>query len=203
MNASGPVPSTVIKAPRGRGELLLYLDFDGVLHHEEVYWTPRRGAYIKPEGHALFEHARLLEQVLAPYPTPRIVLSTSWVRAYSCAKSAKRLPPSLRSRVIGATFHSEMNEDAFATKARGIQVFEDVCRRRPRAWLALDDDDFNCPSWCRENLVHTHHELGISEPSVLAELREKLQLAHAAFDSPTERARSPSCYHGPLSPSAP
>ena len=26
-----------IKALKGAGELLLYLDFDGVLHHENVY----------------------------------------------------------------------------------------------------------------------------------------------------------------------
>jgi hypothetical protein len=178
MDASESLSSPVQRTPRGRDELVLYLDFDGVLHHEDVYWTPRRGAYIKPAGHTLFEHAPLLEKVLGPYPEVRIVLSTSWVRVYSCDKSAKRLPPGLRSRVIGATFHSDMNEAAFANKARGIQVFEDVCRRCPRAWLALDDDDFNWPSWCRENLVHTHDELGIGEPTVLAELKAKLERMH-------------------------
>lgn len=27
--------------------LLLYLDFDGVLHHEDVRWSPKRGAYMQ------------------------------------------------------------------------------------------------------------------------------------------------------------
>lgn len=31
--------------PVGRGELILYLDFDGVLHHENVLWHPRKGPY--------------------------------------------------------------------------------------------------------------------------------------------------------------
>jgi hypothetical protein len=36
---------------------VLYLDFDGVLHPDEVYWHPRRGAYLREDlvaaGHAL------------------------------------------------------------------------------------------------------------------------------------------------------
>ena len=28
----------------GHGGLLLYLDYDGVLHHENVLWHPRMGA---------------------------------------------------------------------------------------------------------------------------------------------------------------
>jgi hypothetical protein len=37
-----------------------------------------------------------------PYPQVRSVLSTSWVRQYGFAGAAKRLPPSVRARAIGA-----------------------------------------------------------------------------------------------------
>lgn len=127
--------------PKGRGELVLYLDFDGVLHHENVLWHHKRGAYAGPPGFALFEHAGLLDKLLAPYPEVGIVLSTSWVRTYGCSGAAKRLPSGLRYRVLGATFHSEMDERTFDAKPRGKQVVEDVARRRPRGWLALDDTD--------------------------------------------------------------
>ncbi len=30
------------KPPKGAGALVLYLDFDGVLHHENVLWHPKR-----------------------------------------------------------------------------------------------------------------------------------------------------------------
>ena len=141
---------------KGRGERVLYLDFDGVLHHENVRWHPRIVAYMSaPDGYVLFQHAELLGRMLTPHPEVQIVLSTSWVRRYGCARSAKQLGPSLRNRMIGATFHSKMNEFKFAEKPRGIQVWEDVLKRRPRNWLALDDDRPDWPVCCSDKYVRT------------------------------------------------
>ena len=161
---------------KGRGERLLYLDFDGVLHHENVLWHPKIGAYMSaPDGYVLFQHAELLERMLAPYPEIQIVLSTSWVRRYGCARSAKQLRPSLRRRVIGATFHSKMNKFEFAEKPRGLQVWEDVLKRRPRNWLALDDDWLDWPGCCIDNYVKTHSIEGLCDPAVLDTFARKLQ----------------------------
>jgi hypothetical protein len=172
-----------IKAPKGVGELVLYLDFDGVLHHENVYWHPKKGAYIKaPARYTLFQHAPLLEQLLAPHPEIKIVLSTSWVRVYSCTKAAKQLPPSLRARVIGATFHSAMDEHQFTQAPRGMQVWGDVVRRRPKDWIALDDDDLHWPKWCLDKYVKTNAHEGISDPLVFAEIERKLADMAACID---------------------
>jgi HAD domain in Swiss Army Knife RNA repair proteins len=161
---------------KGRGERLLYLDFDGVLHHENVLWHPRIGAYMSaPDGYVLFQHAELLERMLAPYPEVQIVLSTSWVRRYGCARSAKQLRPSLRRRVIGATFHSKMNQHEFALKPRGMQVWEDVLTRRPRDWLALDDDWFDWPKCCSDKYVKTNLSEGLSDTAVQEIFATKLQ----------------------------
>lgn len=141
MSASSLPPHAVSRLPRGYGEHVLFLDFDGVLHHENVHWHPERGAYAGPPGFQLFEHAALLERLLEPYPALRIVLSTAWVRRYGCRGTAKRLPMGLRSRVIGATWHSRMSETDFLAKPKGVQVLEDVLRRCPRKWIALDDTD--------------------------------------------------------------
>ncbi len=67
------------EAPRrGRGELVLYLDFNGVLHHENCLCHPRKGPYLcAPAGHTLFQHVALLQELLFAYPDVRIVLSTS------------------------------------------------------------------------------------------------------------------------------
>mgnify|MGYP001455836371 CR=1 FL=1 len=170
--------ASFVKAPKGAGEPILYLDFDGVLHHEAVYLSPSKGPYLKAEhrscGHVLFQHAPLLVEMLDPYPAVKIVLSTSWVRTYGCYGAAKRLPPALRKRVIGATFHSRMREDAFIDQPRGVQVRNDVRRRQPRAWLALDDDWVGWPTDCLDNFVRTDEVLGISDPDVLARFAEKL-----------------------------
>ena len=164
-----------MSAPAGQGDLILYLDYDGVLHHENVLWHPRIGAHLcAPEEYLLFQHAELLETLLEPYPGVRIVLSTSWVRRYGCNKAAKNLRPALRARVIGATFHSRMDEEAFAAASRGMQVWSDVLRRKPRDWLALDDDYLHWPAWCRDKYVRTHEHEGISSPQVLTEFKQKL-----------------------------
>jgi hypothetical protein len=169
-------PPPAVPPPAATGGLVLYLDFDGVLHPENVYVRPGRGPYIEsPRGHKLFENVGLLEKVLLPYPDLRIVLSTSWVRVYkSVTRVARKLPPELRARVIGATYHGAMDAELFRQAPRGMQVWADVLRRKPDDWLAVDDDYLHWPAWCRDKLVRTHEILGISAPVVLAELRAKL-----------------------------
>jgi hypothetical protein len=123
----------------------------------------------------LFQHAELLERLLQPYPQVRIVLSTTWVRRYGCAKAAKNLRPTLRQRVIGSTFRPSMSEAEFAATPRGMQVWSDVLRRRPKDWLALDDDWLDWPKWCLDNRVRTHRHAGLSDTAVEKEFRAKLQ----------------------------
>lgn len=161
---------------KGTGGLVLYLDYDGVLHHENCLWHPRKGAYlVAPERYSLFQHAPLLVEVLAPYPAVQIVLSTSWVLRYGCSATTKRLPPALQARVIGATFPSRhMRDDDFRYLPRGQQVFEDVLRRRPRGWLALDDNEEGWPQEHAHRHVHTHMYEGIGDLDVQAELERKL-----------------------------
>lgn len=171
-----------VRMPKGHGELVLYLDYDGVLHHENVLWHHKRGAYAGPPGFALFEHAPLLARLLKPYPQVHIVLSTSWVRTYGCYGSAKRLPLALRERVIGATFHSAMNETTFVNKSRGQQVVEDVMRRQARGWLAIDDTDQGWPIEFRGQVVITDERLGLSAPGVAGQLAEKLMLMTSLHD---------------------
>ncbi len=162
---------------KGAGEDVIYLDFDGVLHHENVLWHPNVGAYLSaPDGYVLFQHAQLLENILAPYPNLMIVLSTTWVIRYGCTQAAKNLRPALRSRVIGATYNSRMNLDAFRDTPRGQQVWNDVSRRKPRMWIAVDDNAEGWPEHALEHLVLTHKYQGISDPDVLERLTEKLDI---------------------------
>jgi hypothetical protein len=168
--------SVMVAPRRGIGGAVLYLDFDGVLHPEAVYWHPKRGVHLGAgtEGHQLFEHAALLESLLEPYPDLRIVLSTSWVRQFRFSGAARRLPVGLRRRCIGATFHSRMDEGEFESMGRGQQVMNDVGRRFPRAWVALDDCTDGWPAHVRGQVVITHLMEGIAHPPVTEVLRHRL-----------------------------
>jgi hypothetical protein len=166
-----------LKPPKGKGQPVLYLDFDGTVHHERCFWHPKRGAYLHaPDRYALFQHVPLLEALLTPYPDVRIVLSTSWVMRYGCDGAANRLTPALRDRVIGATFHSKMSHGGFLLLPRGMQVWCDVLRRQPGSWLALDDDPIGWPEDVRSHLVLTDPYEGISPAEVQTQISQRLEL---------------------------
>ena len=166
-----------MKSPAGRDGFILYLDFDGVLHHETVRVSNKTGPFLlAPERYTLFQHAELLAALLEPYPEVQVVLSTSWAVRYGVTAATKRLPGALQLRVIGGTFHNRfMNRQEFLDTHRGQQVSADVRRRQPRDWLALDDD---AEGWHPSHLRHfvqTHQYEGISDPEVLALLKQKLE----------------------------
>jgi HAD domain in Swiss Army Knife RNA repair proteins len=143
------------------------LDYDGVGHVDEVYWSPKRGIYIGVPGHALFEWMPILEELLAPYPDVKIVLSTSWVRFRSFEFAKGQLSAALQARVIGATFHNRhMRKDEFDLMPRGLQVWNDIVRRQPTSWFAIDNDDRGWPEGFRDRLVKTDDNRGLSDPVV-------------------------------------
>lgn len=161
---------------RGKGVHVLYLDYDGVLHHSEVWYHARIGPYLPsfvPEHYKLFEHLGLLEVLLQPYPHVQIVLSTSWSKRYGPHRAGKNLGHTLASRVIGATYHSRMHPDAFEDKGRGMQIWEDVQRRKPAEWLALDDSEEGWPSEAMPRFIRTHKTEGIGDAAVLTEISLK------------------------------
>ena len=57
-----------------------------------------------------------------------------------------------------------------------MQIWSDVQRREPAAWLALDDDYLHCPAGRREIPVCRTQLLGISEPAVPVEFKSKPEL---------------------------
>lgn len=158
---------------------VLYLDYDGTLHPDDVFLVRGRPV-LRVEGAALFEWTTLLIEALTAHPCVTVVLSTSWVRAkrsFSWAKSW--LPRELQRRVVGATWHSDLladnrGRDPFERLTRYEQIAQDAARRGLCRWLALDNDDEGWPRNMRHHLVHCHPDLGLGEPGKAQELRQRL-----------------------------
>lgn len=161
MQLAQNTPYLPASTPRS-ADVVLYLDLDGVVHHEAVLWHPRIGIHMSPyeaAGHALFEWVPLLEAALEPYPAVALVLSSTWCIRPGYSATLKRLPQSLRSRFIGGTFHKRVHGadpwtlSMFRATPRGVQVMDDAVRRKPRQWIALDDDLEDWPEAGRHHVV--------------------------------------------------
>lgn len=181
------VPYVPASMPRS-ADVILYLDLDGVVHHEKVLWHPRKGIYMSPyeaAGHTLFEWVHLLEEILEPYPAVALVLSSTWCIRPGYSATLKRFSPNMQARFIGGTYHKRVhgadpwNQAMFRGIPRGEQVQADALRRKPRHWIALDDDVEDWPESSRSQLVRCDGTTGLSDPKVQRDLKDKLLRCYA------------------------
>lgn len=156
--------------------MILFLDFDGVLHNADVYLVGKH-PILRADG-KLFEHAPLLVEALADCPAVKIVLATNWVPWIGFDRTKEYLPPEIRQRVIGATWHSkgDLPRRDWIALTRFYQISTYVERHHLHDWFALDDDDEAWPERFRSHLVHCHDEAkGISDPTTYSRLLKSLR----------------------------
>lgn len=161
--------------------MILFLDFDGVLHPDSAYWHPGHGIVLNvtelPDEYKyanLFCYADALAAALEDFSQVRIVLSTSWVSAIGYSRSRVRLPDALRRRVFSATYHSR-HTPRWNYQSRFQQIMENVRYNRfGECWVAVDNDDTDWPDELRGHFVHTDDNRGIADPVALERLREIL-----------------------------
>ncbi|WP_110948352.1 HAD domain-containing protein [Pseudomonas bohemica] len=157
--------------------MILFLDFDGVLHPDSVFLS-RKGPKLRSEGE-LFMWVGFLEDILQDLPDVRIVLSTSWIRNIGYSRAIKRLPLAVQQRVVGATWHSSMasgwaDENLWDQSSRYSQILRYVARSAVSDWVALDDDTEGWADADLFRLVAVDPVLGLSEERARSELRSKL-----------------------------
>lgn len=157
--------------------MILYLDFDGVLHPGNVvirqrgYNEPALPELVWPQDPdlTLLCWAPILVEILAPHPGVRLVLSTSWAHRFGEMMAMEYLPAALRERVVGST--------AKGLGTRCDEVLQHVIDHGVQDWIALDDLHAGTESWSRERgrLVRCDPALGLSCPTTQDALRRKLK----------------------------
>lgn len=162
--------------------MILFLDYDGVMHPDATYLIKGRPV-LHAEG-SLFMWASSLVEALRPYPQVRIILSTSWVRTLGYSRARKALPDPLRDRAIGATWHSAMGRSHFSGSRLGGTWWDEATRYEQIAcyverahlknWVAIDDHGECWPEKHADNLILTDSAQGISSPLALALLHARL-----------------------------
>lgn len=163
---------------------ILYLDLDGVVHHEDVYMNTAGDVFIDPlvmaQGFTLFQWAPALVEQLAQRPAVKIILSTSWVRKLGMKYTLNALGVELAARVVGSTFEASIDgadDDAlerFVKRSRGEQIEHDAERRGVENWIALDDDVKDWPGESIERLVKCAGQRGISDAGTFSDIVKHL-----------------------------
>ena len=158
--------------------MTLFLDFDGVLHAEPVFYDIRAGRpLLDPDLGELFEWAPVLERIMACYPALQIVLSTSWAARLGYEAAKGYLLPAIADRVVDCIWHEsdgKLTSQDFHMLPRFRQIEQYVMRKKITHWLAIDDDAHGWPADQAFRLVHTNRLRGMSDESVQRELCVRL-----------------------------
>lgn len=146
--------------------MIVFLDFDGVLHPDPCAEPAR-----------LFEHGPRLAQALRSFPAVALVLSTSWRQKRPYDQLLQMLPPLLQQRTIGLTptfgdFTPATGLTPYRRQAECAHWLEHN-RLHPEHWLALDDRPGEFTPYC-ENLIACHPRSGF-DAAASARLRSALQ----------------------------
>ena len=145
--------------------MLLFLDFDGVLH--PALW-PR-----EPD----FCRLPLFEAVLRGAPRVRIVVSSTWREAFGLEELRCRFSADIAARIVGAT-------PVLPGRSRHAEIMAYLQRHATHAtqWVALDDTPEQFPPGC-PYLIRCDPRSGLTE-AVARELARRLAEMEASASPP-------------------
>ncbi len=145
--------------------MILFLDFDGVLH-------PQFEGGMVPEDVA-FCHRYAFEAVMRVFPSVQIVISSTWPLVFDLDNLRNRFSADIGGRIIGVTPSVESTR-AIGINRREVEIskwlFANGMQAEP--WLALDDAPWLFGSH-RDRVVVCQSMVGF-DAQVAIELRSRL-----------------------------
>jgi hypothetical protein len=151
------------RPPWHQRKMILFLDFDGVLH-----------PFSRPHGP--LAHVPYFERVLRDYPDVEIVISSAWREAHSLEQLRLFFSEDIAGRIIGVTPQLDSLEHPFIREAEILAWLRNAGRGR-EAWVGLDDIASFFSPGCR-NLVLVDTERGFNQ-STEGELRKRFDSVRA------------------------
>ena len=113
--------------------MILFLDFDGVLHPEHMGEpTP---------SDVIFCHLPRFEAVMRDFSAVKIVISSMWRYDFSLDELKARFSPDIAMRIIGTTRLADRTNDTYlpARREKEILAWLVDSGNETSPWLALDD----------------------------------------------------------------
>lgn len=164
---------------RYAGAHLLYLGISGVLHPSKSTYELVERACPWDKGHRPYEAAEWLARVLLPWPSVRIVLTSTrpWKQGLHAVK--QELGTELASKVLGFTYEDltqhptrpmrgktgitlvRHSDPAYWRMSKADIVQAHVRWAEPCGWVAIDDEDFSWPIEAQEHCVFVDGSKGL------------------------------------------
>ncbi len=121
--------------------MILFLDFDGVMHP-----VNQRDLFCREEH---------LARVLRDFPGVEVVISSSWRETHTLKNMLTFFLTDLRSRIVGVTPVIEIRDavDVPGVRLREINKYLVDTGNKHRSWVALDDDPGIFTAWCAELIL--------------------------------------------------
>lgn len=163
----------------------LLLDYDGTLHAGQAL-LDGDGRITLDSGRPLFEFAPLLVEMLWPYPSVEIVLTTSWLQTLPVDTVVSYLPPELAQRVVDTTKGIKPRLSYEQSGAGRTDIIVSYAYgKRLKNWLAIDDSVYGAAKFGREPGELMQHFLlldsarGIGDESAQQRIRQWLTKVHS------------------------
>jgi hypothetical protein len=158
----------------------LFLDFDGTLHVGRASMD-ESGRISLNTGRPLFEFAPLLIELLDPYPSVQLVLTTSWLMTLSQEDIVSLMPPELARRVVDTTRHIKSRLGYILNGTdRTYVISRYAYSKQLKHWLAVDDAVFGSEQFGSrrgelvDHFVLLHPARGFNDSDALRRVREWL-----------------------------
>lgn len=136
--------------------MILFLDFDGVLH-------PQFEGQPVPVDVA-FCHQSRFETIMRDFPNVEIIISSTWREQFSLDDLRAKFSPDIATRITGTT---PRVADALPPRMVMVREWEIVTwlhthDRQNEPWIAVDDSDWQFQSQ-RDHLVACKAYLGLDD----------------------------------------
>jgi len=162
----------------------LFVDYDGTLHAGHAY-IDASGQITLDSGRPPFEYVPLLVEMLEPYPTVEIVLTTFWLRALHTSQVVSYLPQELARRVVDTTGEIKARFSYVLNGAEKTDIITSYAYgKRLKNWLAIDDSVHGAyhfglkPGELLPNFLLLDSVRGISDEHAQMRIREWLARVH-------------------------
>jgi hypothetical protein len=137
-----------VPSEKYEGRVLLFLDFDGVLHNYTNGYT----------GTDQFSNRHFVEDILRRHQNISVVVSSSWAKSIELGLLMKFFSEDVRSRFVGSIrFHTD-------SRREDVLKYLQTRGETDTLWVAVDDMAFYEDS---DPIVWTNHRTGLTETTAL------------------------------------